>query len=381
MEIKVAAAVLHEQLLEDVAITVKDGIITNIKNELSSTPTFCNALALPGFIDLHTHGRLGISMFDIGHELLEKYALTGTTSLLAAEGGLNLEQTETWIHKVRNIMQNSHDKEAEVLGIHLEGPFIDPNNAGAIKPGTNLIPTKELIDKFLSYTEIKYITISPFVSGALDAIKRFSQNNIICVSGHSSGDPELFKQAHAAGLRGICHFLNNNGRIEDVFKEGGVRKPTMDEAALLYDDVHLEIICDLKHVDPVFIKIALKVKGPHKIAIITDSLPVAGLPDGMYTYIDGRKINLRNGNVHLVEGGGRCGSCITQVQAFVNLVEHLDIPYAQAARMCSLTPAEILGVEDRKGSLDLGKDADILILDRNTYEILAVYIKGHLVTR
>lgn len=381
MEIKVAAAVLQDKLVEDAAITFEDGIVTDIKNKSAGTPTFPNALALPGLIDLHTHGRLGISMVDINHDLLEKYAQTGTTSLLATKGGLTLNETGVWIDNAHNIMQDQRDNEAEILGIHLEGPFIDPTNAGAVRPGTYMVPNEELMKEILAYPDLKYMTISPFVPGAIDAIKLLSQNNIICVSGHSSGDSKLFKQAHAAGLKGICHFLNNNCRLEDVFHEPGVRKPTMDEAALLYDDVHLEIIGDLRHVDPAFIKIAIKVKGPHKIAMISDSLFVSGLPDGIYTRPDHREVELKNGDVHLVgNGNGRCGSCMNQVEIYANLVERMDVPHEQAACMCSLTPAEILGVQDRKGSLAAGKDADIVIVDRSTYEILAVYTKGNLVT-
>ena len=380
MKIKVPTAVVEDQLLDNAVITLENGIIVNVVSYGFDTSTFDKSIALPGFIDLHTHGRLGVSMFDIGNELLHKYALTGTTSLLASEGGLTVEEIFDWRHRVREVMRSEQADCAEVLGIHLEGPFIDPCNAGAIRLGTYLTPDNSLVDRFLAFEELKYITISPFVPGAIDAIKRFSDNNIVCVSGHSRGDAALFEQAHKAGLKGICHFLNNNCRMEDVFKEPGVRKPTMDEAALIYDDVHLEIICDLEHVDPVFIKMALKIKGPKKIAVITDSILVSGLTDGIYRCIDGREVELKKGNVHLVKDGGRCGSCITQVQAFANLVEHLDVSYPAAARMCSLTPAEIIGVADRKGSLSVGKDADIIILDRDTFEILAVYVRGNLVS-
>jgi len=150
----------------------------------------------------------------------------------------------------------------------------------------------------------------------------------------------------------------------------------MDEAALLHEGVFLEIICDLQHVDPVYIKMALKLKGAERIAVITDSVSAAGLPEGVYEYHDGTKYEVKDGGVHECETGVRFGSCVNQVEEFANLVETIGTSHHEAARMCALTPAEILNVDSRKGSLDPGKDADILVLDRDTYEIQAVFAKG-----
>ena len=375
-EISGTITVLPDQTQPDISVTFKDGKIVSTGTPTAQARHFDNSIVLPGFIDLHTHGRLGRRMREIDDDLLLKYARTGTTSFLAGEGNLSLDEIKDWLVKVEGSINNPPVMGAEVLGAHVEAPYIDPQDAGAIKPETCIQPTEETLDYFASLPIIKYMTISPYVKGAVKAIKRLTDAGIICVSGHTRGSADLLKKAHAAGLKGICHFLNNNTHFSDVFKEGGVRKPTMDEAALLYDDMHLEIICDMQHVDPVFIKIAFNIKGPSKIAAITDSGRVAGMPDGIYTRTDGRKMELKNGGVHLVESGGRCGSCIDQVEAFANLIEKIGIGYSDAARMCSLTPAEILGVDSRKGSLEPGKDADILVIDRDTYDITAVYVKG-----
>jgi len=376
IEISATTTVLPDQTLQNAAVASENGKIVSIGPPSAKARHFDNSLILPGFIDLHTHGRLGQRMREIDYELLLKYARTGTTSFLAGEGNLSLEEIKDWLARVEEIMNSPPVGGAEVIGAHVEAPYIDPQNAGAINPQTCMEPTEETLDYFTSSPVIKYMTVSPYVKGAIKAIKRLTDAGIICVSGHTRGSADLLEKAHSAGLKGICHFFNNNTHHSDVFKEGGVRRPTMDEAALLYDDMHLEIICDMQHVDPVFIKIALKLKGPSKISVITDSGRVAGLPDGIYTRTDGRKMELKDGGVHLVESGGRCGSCVNQVQEFANLVETIGIDYIDAARMCSLTPAEILGVDSRKGSLEPGKDADILVIDRDTYEIKAVYVKG-----
>jgi len=369
--------VLPDRIVRNASILFEDCKITGLEQGSSGSESFDNSVILPGFIDLHTHGRLGQAVLDIDHNLLLKYARTGTTSFLAGEGGVDYDTLKKWLGRLEDLMSDPTPGEAEVLGAHVEGPFIDPENAGGIRKGTYLEPTDETVGYFASVPVIKYTTISPYVKGAIDAIKRLSEAGIICVSGHSRGSADLLKKAHDAGLRGICHFLNNNSHYSDVFKEAGVRKPTIGESALLYDDMHLEIICDLQHVDPVFIKIALKLKGPSKIAVITDSILVAGLPEGIYPRTDGRKVEVKDGGVHLVEGGGRCGSCVNQVQEFANLVDKIGVSFPDAARMCSLTPAQILGVESRKGSLEPGKDADILVIDRDTFDIKAVFVKGH----
>jgi len=368
--------VLAERLLRDSSIVVEDGKIGAIESGTAGAEHFKNSIILPGFIDLHTHGRLGQDTERMDEELLLKYAQTGTTSFTPTYCEATIEDTIKWLNKVEELKKSNPRGVAEILWAHVEGPFIDPPNRGGFKEDDCLVPTAEMVDAFLESPVFKYMTVSPYVEGAIDVIKRLSEAGVICVSGHSRGSTELFEKAYRVGLKGICHFFNNNDLLDDVFKEGGVRKPTLDETALIHDDVFLEIICDFQHVDPVFIKLAYRLKGPGRIAVVTDSISAAGLPDGIYDYHDGRKYEVKDGGVHECEGGGRFGSCVTQVVEFANLVDELGFSYIDGARMCALTPAEILGVDSRKGSLASGKDADILVLDRDTFEIKAVFVKG-----
>lgn len=369
--------VLADRLLRDSSIVVEDSKIVAIESGTGGAEDFKNSIILPGFIDLHTHGRLGQDTEQMDTDMLLKYAQTGTTSFTPTYCEASIEETIKWLNTVKELKKSNPQGVAEILWAHVEGPFIDPPNRGGFKEEDCLLPTDEMVDEFLRSPVFKYMTVSPYVEGAINVIKRLSEAGIICVSGHSRGSDELFEEAYRAGLKGICHFFNNNDLHDDVYKEGGVRKPTLDEAALLYDDVFLEIICDLQHVDLVFIKLAYKLKGPGRIAVVTDSISAAGLPDGVYTYHDGRKYELKDGGVHECEGGGRFGSCVTQVMEFANLVDTLGISYIDATRMCALTPAEILGVDSRKGSLESGKDADIIVVNRDTFEIEAVFVKGH----
>lgn len=375
-EISGTITVLPDRTLQDVSVRFEDSKIAGVAPRSAKAEHFENSVILPGFIDLHTHGRLGQDTDDIDADLLLKYAQTGTTAFLPTFSEAKLPGFMSWLGKVESLKQSNLKGVAEILGAHIEGPFIDPKNKGGFRETDCLVPTPDIVQSFLSSSVFTYMTISPYVDGALDVIKKLSAAGTTCVSGHSTGSSELFDKAVDAGLKGICHFFNNNAQFSDVFKEAGVRKPTMDEAALLHDDIFLEIICDLQHVDPIFIKMALKLKGTGRIAAITDSISASGLSDGVYEYHDGRKYEIKNGGVHECETGMRFGSCVTQVEEFANLVEKISVSLHEAARMCALTPAEILGVDSRKGSLEEGKDADILVLDRDTYEIQAVFVKG-----
>jgi N-acetylglucosamine-6-phosphate deacetylase len=248
-------------------------------------------------------------------------------------------------------------------------------NRGGVNKEICCEPDNEQLDALLNVGNLRYITVSPYVNGVMEAVSYLSQAGIVCVSGHSRGGEKILNDAVSAGLKGICHWCNNNPP-EQLMLEKGVRNPVLCDCALLNDDIFLEIICDLQHVNPAFIKLAYKVKGPGKIAVVTDSVNMSGLPDGIYDYFDGRKIELKNGGVHELSSGIRFGSCVTQVQEFANLVNEIGISLCDAARMCALTPAEILGMENEIGSILPGKKADFVLLDRDTFDILEVFVDG-----
>ena len=374
-----SVVVLSDKVLRDASVAMDNERIVAIEAGATGATHYDNSLILPGFIDLHTHGRLGQDTADLDADLLHKYAQTGTTSLLPTFVAPTADEMVKWLHKAEALHKRPPAGVAQVIGAHLEGPFIDPRNRGGIAQESCLAPGTDMLARFLQVSSFKYMTLSPSVPGAIDLIRQLSEAGRVCVAGHSRGSIGVFEQAYQAGLKGMCHFLNNNLTLEEVFSEGGVRRPTLDEVALIHDDVFLEIICDLQHVDPTFITLAHRMKGPGRIAVVTDSISAAGMPEGIYALPDGREYEIKNGGAHECATGGRFGSCVTQVQEFANLVGKIGISHVDAAQMCALTPARILGVESRKGSLAIGKDADIVVLDQNSYEINAVYVRGSLV--
>ena len=374
-----SVVVLSDKVLRDASVVIDGEKIIAIESGTTGAAHFDNSLILPGFIDLHTHGRLGHDAAQIDADLLHKYAWTGTTSLLPTYVAPTLDEMMGWLRQTEALQKSRPAGVAEIIGAHLEGPFIDPANRGGIAEDACLAPSTEMMESFLSSPLFRYMTLSPYVPGAMEMIRQLSKAGRVCVAGHSRGSANVFHEAHRAGLKGVCHFLNNNTALEDVFSERGVRKPTLDEIALIYDDVFLEIICDLQHVAPVFLTLAHRIKGPEGIAVVTDSISAAGLKEGIYELHDGRKYEISGGGVHECETGGRFGSCVTQVEEFANLVGKVGISHVDAAQMCALTPARILGVESRKGSVAAGKDADLVVADRDSYEIRAIYVRGRLV--
>ncbi len=370
--IKADEIVLEDSVLHNGFISIADEKIHNISTseQEGNIVEYPNSLLLPGFIDLHTHGRLGISTNNVTDELLINYARTGTTALLATLS----DNVEEMVQVMQKIKDHSPSKaSAKILGIHAEGPFIDQMNRGGVNKDVCCEPDKKKLDALLSVGNLKYITVSPYVNGVSDAVEYLSQAGVVCVSGHSRGNKDIFLNTVNKGIKGICHWYNNNPP-EQLMLETGVRNPVLCDYALLNDDIFLEIICDLQHVHPVFIELAYKLKGSGKIAVISDSINISGLPEGIYDYIDGRKIELKKEGIHEVASGIRFGSSTTQIQEFINLVKEMGIPICDAARMCALTPAEILKADKEIGSIFPGKKADLIVLDKDTFDLLQVFV-------
>jgi N-acetylglucosamine-6-phosphate deacetylase len=373
--IRPAAAVLEDTVTGNAFVSVSDGVVTGVTSDRppGKVLDFPDAILVPGFIDLHTHGRMGMNTKDIGPDILEAYARTGTTALLPTYVG-PVDVMQTWLRRVKDTRHAPG--RCKVLGAHAEGPFIDPVNSGGISKEVCIPPDADVLDSLLAAGPLRYMTVSPFLDGSTGIIRKLSEANVVPVCGHSRGDEQVFDAAADAGLRGICHWYNNTPGAEQCFSEKGVRKPTPCDCALVDDRLFLEIICDLQHVSRVFVELAYRVKGPGRIAVVSDSIAAAGLPEGVYQHHDGRQYEIKDGGVHEVETGGRFGSCVTQPEEFRNLVETVGIPMPEAARMCSLTPARILGVDGTLGSIAAGKCADLVVLDRDTYSVREVFIDG-----
>ncbi|MDQ2819239.1 MAG: N-acetylglucosamine-6-phosphate deacetylase [Pseudomonadota bacterium] len=323
---------------------------------------------LPGFIDLHVHGGAGRDMMEGGdapHAIARIHARHGTTSLLATTMTAPPEDIVMALSAIGAAMAAPQPGSARILGVHLEGPYINPGKLGA-QPAFAREATLAEVQQFEKYAPMRLITVAPEMPGHLALVRALSDAGIRVQIGHTTGSYEDGVAALEHGAAGFTHLFNAMPGLHH-------REPGMVGAALAHAQ-YAEIIPDLLHVHPGAIKVALRAI-PH-LYCVTDSTAASGMPDGEYML--GRQV------VHKCMGGVRladgtlAGSTLTMDQALRNLVS-IGLDLADASRRVSTNAADYLG-DTARGRLAPGCYADIVVLDRDLH-IKAVYIEGELCER
>ncbi|MHC4873001.1 MAG: N-acetylglucosamine-6-phosphate deacetylase [Planctomycetota bacterium] len=364
-------------------VTIEEGLIKSIQKDDSTDSDFdfSGQLIVPGFIDVHMHGLDNYGMFksdDIAEAALLEIKF-GTTGFLPTVASCTHEQYLEHPDNIAEARKKNSGNGAKILGSHFEGPFINIDKKGGMD-ADYLVPMDE--NKCTQYIEkagdiLKLITLSPELDASAGVIKKLVKNNTTVSIGHSKAVPEDLKSAAANGLTQACHLFNAYDNIID--REGGVWEESLVGEILLDDRIFCEIICDLHHVMPQTIKLALKTAGEDRIIAITDSMEGTGLPAGKFNLLDGRTYNTFSGAGRLSEGeanaGGLVGSVLTMNKAFENLIESCGFTYSQAAKATSLNPARSIKLADKLGSIAVGKAADLAVLDKS-YNCVATFIDG-----
>lgn len=320
---------------------------------------------LPGFIDVHVHGGAGRDMMEGGdapHVIAALHARHGTTSLLATTMTAPPEDIERALGAIGAACKARGKGEAHILGVHLEGPYINAAKLGAQPPFAKEATLAE-VEAYERLAPLRVITVAPEIDGHLELVRHLSGQGIRVQIGHTSGSYEDGVAALAHGAAGFTHLFNAMPGLHH-------REPGMVGAALAHAQ-YAEIIPDLLHVHPGAIQVALRAI-PH-LFCVTDSTAASGMPDGEYML--GRQV------VHKCMGGVRlqdgtlAGSTLTMDGALRNLVK-IGLPLAEASRRVSTNAADYLG-EHLRGRLSPGCHADFVVLDRDL-NIKAVYIEGEL---
>jgi len=321
---------------------------------------------LPGFIDVHVHGGAGRDMMEGGnapHLIAALHAKHGTTSLLATTMTAPPEDIERALAAIGAACKERGKGEARILGVHLEGPYINSAKLGAQPPFAKEASLAE-VEAYRRQAPLRLITVAPEIHGHLELVRLLADAGIRVQIGHTSGSYEDGVAALEHGAAGFTHLFNAMPGLHH-------REPGMVGAALAHAQ-YAEIIPDLLHVHPGAIKVALRAI-PH-LFCVTDSTAASGMPDGEYML--GRQV------VHKCMGGVRladgtlAGSTLTMDQALRNLVQ-IGLPLAEASRRVSTNAADYLG-ETLRGRLAPGCHADIVVLGRDLH-IKAVYIEGEAV--
>ena len=328
----------------------------------------------PGFIDIHIHGVLGHRTDEGGDsvtamdQLLPRYGVTGWLPTLTPN-----PQLSGWISR---LVRTEETKESGILGFHMEGPFL--SLTGALPPETLGMGGSELISSLMeaALPYPVFFSVSPEYPGILDLLPEMKHPVFMT---HTAATVEQTRSAIEAGVRHATHFY-------DVFphpdeKDPGVRPCGAVEAVLADPRVSVDFVLDGEHVDPVAVEMALACKAPDRVCLITDANTGAGMPPGSYKGLGNREIHYAypGAPARFTEGdhqaGALVGSGLTMDQAVRNALRFLDIDLPLAVRMASANPARVLGIEDKKGCIREGADADLVLLDENL-EVLRTWIAG-----
>ncbi|CUA80417.1 N-acetylglucosamine-6-phosphate deacetylase [Anoxybacillus suryakundensis] len=330
---------------------------------------------VPGFIDLHIHGAFGADVMDATVEALQTIASRlpeeGTTSFLATTMTAPAERIEQAIENVANYMQTYNvPGQSEFLGIHLEGPFLSPKRAGAQHPSNIIEPNISLFQRWQQKANgaIRLVTLAPEENYGLALVSYLKEHGVIASIGHSNAGYEQVMEAIRAGVTHATHLFNGMSGIHH-------RKPGVALAALMHEEIVCELIADGVHVAPEMVRFAYRNKGKEGLIIITDAMRAKCLGEGEYE-LGGQRVIVRDGKAMLSDGT-LAGSVLTLKQAVQNVIDFTDCTLEDAIYMASTTPAKQLGIFDRKGSIRVGKDADLVVLNEK-HEVVMTICRGKL---
>lgn len=336
---------------------------------VDSSATSSEFMLVPGFIDIHTHGCAGFDTCDNnlkGYEKMsESYAKNGVTSWLLTTMTTPKDEIIQTLGCIKTFIESGKGA-AYPQGVYLEGPFICKEKKGAQSAVNILLPSAELFKEFneASGGNIKVAACAPEVSGALEFAAEASKVCRASVA-HTNATFDQTIKGFNAGFSSATHLFN-------AMPPYSHREPGVIGAVLTCDDVYAEIICDGIHLHPAVVKSTFKSKGADRILLISDSTQAAGMPDGEYT-LGGQPVFLKDGIVKLASGtiAGSATKVISCVQNCISWGIASEIAFKAA----SLNPATFIGVDDKTGSIEIGKLADLVLLD-SEYNIVKTFVKG-----
>ncbi len=330
----------------------------------------------PGLIDIHTHGAVGHTFNEPTPEaftaITVENARHGVTSLLATTATAPISELTTCFAFARAWMAQPREG-AQVLGVHAEGPYFNPAQAGAQDPTNLRTPDDGSVEELLAYADvIRIFTFAPELPGAADLVRRLTNLGIVPAAGHSNAKEEEIVPVIAAGLRHVIHIWSAQST---TVREGPWRKPGLLEVSLTYPGLTVEMIADNKHLPPTLMRLAYQCIGPDRLCVISDATSGAGLPEGARFRMGEMEYEVHDGVGMMFDRSAFAGSTTLINRMVAILIEHVGVPLPEAVRMASLTPARVIHVDDRKGSLQPGKDADVVIFE-DDFTPWRVFIRG-----
>ncbi|MFJ9406440.1 N-acetylglucosamine-6-phosphate deacetylase [Streptomyces sp. NPDC101393] len=333
-------------------------------------------LIVPGFVDMHVHGGGGGSFSSADPEECLTVAAThrrhGTTSMVASTVTGDLDSLARQAAVLAELVQ-----QGELAGIHFEGPFISAHRCGAHQPELLRDPDPADVRKLIDATHgtARMLTLAPELPGGLESVRLLADAGVVAAIGHTDAGYDATREAIDAGATVATHLFNAMPPL-------GHRTPGPIAALLEDERITVELINDGTHLHPAILQMAFRDTGADRVAFITDAMGAAGMTDGMYP-LGPMRVEVKDGVARISEGptaGSIAGSTLTLDRAFKRAVtvDHLTVEQTVAA--LSANPARLLGIDDRTGSLESGKDADLVVLDA-AYDLVGVMRRGEWLVR
>ena len=334
-----------------------------------------DAVVLPAFIDVHVHGAATADAMDGSHEALSKVsealAKEGTATFLATTMTQSKENIKKALASARDFDAAQTNSGAELLGVHLEGPFICEKYCGAQPKEYIAEPSADVFDEYMNASGglIKIVTLAPEKKGAKEFIEHIVKEGAVVSIGHSEAKETDVRAAIGAGAKSVTHTYHAQSGVHH--RDIGVAG-----SALLYDELYTELIADGIHISAPAMKLLIKNKPSDKLVLVTDAIRAKGLGD-CESELGGQRVIVKNGEAR-IENGALAGSVLTMNKAVGNLVKLCGADICYAADAASANPARLLGIYDERGSIAVGKRADFCVLDKN-FDVILTLREGEII--
>jgi N-acetylglucosamine-6-phosphate deacetylase len=365
-----ASVVLPDRMLEKGAILLKDGRIARVGPGDQSTSSdvqiydLHDATLFPGFIDVHIHGAVGVDtlaatstdLASVSKFLATQGVTAWVPTLVPAPQASYLSAVQS-IDEIMRAQSGRVERGASVLGIHYEGPFVNSQQCGALHTEYfKSYSSRDDIERLpvpQNEVAVKMTTLAPEVEGGIELIRELRRRGWVISIGHTRATIDVLDQALQAGARHMTHFMNAMAPLHH-------RAPGPVGWGLLHEDVTCDVIADGVHLDPQVLRLLVQVKSPARLCLISDAIAAAGMGDGNYE-IWGETIAVTNGRTRN-RHGSIAGSVISMLDA-VKMMRSLGVSEVEVAKMAASNPARLLGIAGECGSIEEGKQADVVALD------------------
>ena len=367
------------RIVKNGTIVMQDGQISDIgKASDVRIPDECEVIDVsgnivtPGFVDLLVHGGGGKGFADEDPSSIgivaDYFIRHGSTTVLAS---LYAKPKDQLLADLRRIADYIHaNPDSNIIGIHMEGPYLNPVLKGAMNEDYLWTPSVESWDEMWEASRglIKIMTIAPELEGSLQVMRAAALKGVVLSIGHSTANYETIELAIDHGAAHVTHMFNAMTPLHH-------RNPGVVLGAMLRNELKIELIADTLHVHPAVMELLLKLKGSNGIILITDSIRAGGMHEGEYEFAD-QKVYMKGSKAFLSDGT-LAGSTLTLNRAIKNMIKKANAKVTESVRMASLNGAKVLNIEDRKGILAVGKDADIVVMN-DEFEVEMTIHQGNI---